>query len=91
MDMAASMPFIATRMPSSEGGSPFKFALQALTLPPRGRTVSRVLSGTLRDLHDDGRIGLKTIGDAKASFALTREPHPVGNVMAVDLVQGNPA
>lgn len=76
---------VAERMPYLDGGRLFLASVERVRLPPLGRRVSRVLSGTLRDLHDDKRLVLDAIGDAKETYALTQEPHPVRNIKAVTL------
>jgi hypothetical protein len=76
---------IAERMPYLDGGRLFLASVERVRLPPLGRRVSRVLSGTLRDLHDDKRLVLDAIGDAKDTYALTQEPHPVRSIKAVTL------
>jgi post-segregation antitoxin (ccd killing protein) len=79
------MNFVATRMPYFDGGRLFQAATEQIRLPPLGRRLSLVLSGALRDLHDDKRLKLETIGDAKQSYSLTGEPHTIRNVAAVQL------
>lgn len=76
---------IAERMPYLDSGRLFLASVDRLRLPPLGRRISRVLSGTLRDLHDDKRLVLDAIGDAKETYALTHEPHAVKNIKAVTL------
>ena len=70
-------------MPYLDGGQLFQSATEQIRLPPLERRLSRVLSGALRDLHDDKRLKLETIGDAKQSYSLTGEPHPVRSVAFV--------
>jgi hypothetical protein len=84
------MDFVATRMPYLDRGRLFQSAAEQIRLPPLERRLSRVLSGALRDLHDDQWLTLETIGDAKQSYSLTGEPHAVRNVATVRLT-ANPA
>lgn len=76
---------IAERMPYLDGGRLFLASVERVRLPPLERRVSRVLSGTLRDLHDDKRLVLEVIGDARETYALAQEPHPVRNIKTVTL------
>lgn len=85
MEIEAFIGRIAERMPYLDGGRLFLSSVERVRLPPLGRRISRVLSGTLRDLHDDKRLVLDAIGDAKETYALTQEPHPVRNIKAVTL------
>lgn len=85
LEMEAFLARVAERMPYLDGGRLFLASVDCVRLPPLGRRVSRVLSGTLRDLHDDKRLVLDAIGDAKEIYALTQEPHPVRNIKAVTL------
>jgi hypothetical protein len=79
------MNLVATRMPYFDGGRLFQSAAEQIRLAPLERRLSRVLSGALRDLHDDRWLKLETIGDAKQSYSLTGEPHAVRNVAVVHL------
>lgn len=85
MEIEAFIGRVAERMPYIDGGRLFLASVERVRLPPLGRRVSRVLSGTLRDLHDDKRLVLDAIGDAKETYALSQEPHPVRNIKAVTL------
>lgn len=85
LEVEAFIRLIAERMPYLDSGRLFLASVDRMRLPPLGRRVSRVLSGTLRDLHDDKCLALDAIGDAKATYALTREPHAVNNIKAVTL------
>jgi hypothetical protein len=80
---------IAERMPYLDLGRLFLASVERVRLPPQGRRISRVLSGVLRDLHDDKRLALDSIGDAKETYELTQEPHSVKNIKAVTL-EGHP-
>ena len=85
-DDAEIEPFIeliANRMPYLDGGRLFQSAADQIPLPPLERRITRVLSGALRDLHDDKRLLLETIGDARQTYAMTGEPHAVKNIKAV--------
>jgi hypothetical protein len=75
---------IAKRMPYLDGGPLFLASVERVRLAPLGRRVSRVLSGTLRDLHDDERLVLHEIGDAKEPYMLTQEPHPIRTIKTVN-------
>ena len=85
MEVEAFIGRIVERMPYLDGGRLFLSSVERVRLPPLGRRVSRVLSGTLRDLHDDKRLVLDAIGDAKETYALAPEPHAVRNIKAVTL------
>jgi hypothetical protein len=85
LEVEAFIGRIAERMPYLDSGRLFLASVDRVRLPPLGRRVSRVLSGTLRDLHDDKRLVLDAIGDAKETYALTQEPHAVRNIKAVTL------
>lgn len=76
---------MAKRMPYLDGGRLFEASAAALKLPRPDATVSRVTSGTLRDLHDDQRITLLTIGDTRRTVKLASEPHPVRSATAIRL------
>ncbi|ANM09211.1 MULTISPECIES: hypothetical protein [unclassified Rhizobium] len=76
---------IAERMPYLDSGRLFLASADRLRLPPLDRRISRVLSNTLRDLHDDKRLVLDAIGDAKEIYTLTQEPHPVRHIKAITL------
>ena len=64
------MDLVAMRMPYLDGGRLFRSAAENIRLPPLERKLTRVLSGSLRDLHDDKQLALETIGDAKQSYSL---------------------
>lgn len=85
LEVEAFIGRIAERMPYLDGGHLFQASADRLPLPRMRRVVSRVLSGTLRDLHDDKFLVLDAIGDAKDTYALTQEPHAVRNIKAVTL------
>lgn len=85
LDIEPFMNLVATRMPYLDGGRLFQSAAEQIRLAPLERRLSRVLSGALRDLHDDKRLKLETIGDAKQSYSLTGDPHAVKNVATVHL------
>ena len=77
---------IAARMPYLDGGRLFAASADQIRLPPMGRRLSRVLTGALRDLHDDNRIALDTIGDAKERYEMTGEPQIVKSIKGVRLI-----
>src|ERR1044072_2507269 len=83
LEVEAFIARIAERLPYLDSGRLFLASVDRVRLPPLGRRVSRVLSGALRDLHDDKRLVLDAIGDAKETYALTQEPHAVRNIKAV--------
>lgn len=85
-DIETFLVAIASRLPYFDGGRLFAASADQVRLPPMGRRLSRVLTGALRDLHDDKRIALDTIGDAKESYAMTGEPHVVKSVKAVRMI-----
>lgn len=82
-DIEPFLEAIAVRLPYFDNGRLFAASAEQIRLPPMGRRLSRVLTGALRDLHDDKRIALHTIGDAKESYAMTGEPHVVKSVKSV--------
>ena len=79
------LAFVSARLPYLDGGRLFQSAVDQLRLPPLERRLTRVLTAALRDLHDDKRLILETIGDAKQSYSLSGEPHAVRNVKSVHL------
>ncbi|WP_400766989.1 hypothetical protein [Methylosinus sporium] len=79
------MTRISERMPYLDSGRLFLASVDRVRLPPLGRRISRVLSGALRDLHDDKRLVLDAIGDAKETYALAQEPHAVRSIKTVTL------
>jgi hypothetical protein len=85
LEIEAFIGHIAERMPYLDSGRLFLASIERLRMAPLGRRISRVLSGTLRDLHDDKGLVLNAIGDAKETYALTQEPHAVRNIKAVTL------
>jgi hypothetical protein len=85
LEVEAFIGRIAERMPYLDNGRLFLTSMDRVRLPPLGRRISRVMSGALRDLHDDKRLTLDAIGDAKQSYALTQEPHAVKSIKAVTL------
>jgi hypothetical protein len=68
------LPFLSRRMPYLDGGRWFQAAAErlAVSLPPQ--SLTRVLSGALRDLHDDGRLLLAMLGDTASAYTLGRDP-----------------
>lgn len=90
LEVEAFIAKLAERMPYLDSGRLFLASADRVRLAPLDRRVSRVLSSTLRDLHDDKRLMLGTIGDAKEMYALTQEPHAVRNIKFIKLEgQGN--
>jgi hypothetical protein len=85
IEIEAFIAQVAERMPYLDGGRLWASSVDRVRLAPIGRRVSRVLSGSLRDLHDDSRLVLDAIGDAKETYALAQEPHTVKNIKAVTL------
>lgn len=85
LEIAEFMKQIANRMPYLDGGRLFQMSADQVRLAPLEREISRVLSGALRDLHDDGRLLLATIGDAKQTYALTQEPHTIRSIKTVSV------
>lgn len=79
------LALIGKRMPYLDGGRLFLASAKRIGLPPLNRQVSRVLSGVLRDLHDDGVLVLDTVGDARDTYVLAPEPHPVRAIKTVTL------
>lgn len=90
IDIETFLPAIAARMPYLDGGRLFLSSANQIRLPPIEKRVSRILTGALRDLHDDERIALETIGDAKENYAMTGEPHVVKSVKQVRLIAETP-
>jgi hypothetical protein len=85
IEVEAFIRQLAERMPYLDGGRFFLASVDSLRIAPMGRRISRVLSGALRDLHDDKCLVLEAIGDAKETYALTPEPHAVRNIKTVTL------
>lgn len=82
-DVRDFMVLVAGWMPYLDGGRLFAASAEQARLAPRERSVSRVLSGAFRDLHDDKRITLETIGDAAQTYALASEPHAIRSVKTI--------
>jgi hypothetical protein len=76
---------IAARMPYLDNGGLFRASVDRVRLPPLGRRLSRTFSGALRDLHDDQRLTLESIGDSRDTHELAQEPHPVKSIKRVTL------
>jgi hypothetical protein len=79
---------IAQAMPYLDGGRIWTAtaARMGFTPPPR---LSRVLSVGLRDLHDEGKIELKGLGDDTGLTRLARDPrHRVQSIGAVVIRAG---
>jgi len=85
LEIGVFINMIAELMPYLDGGRLFLASADRARLPPLGRRISRVLSGALRDLHDDKRLVLEAIGDARDMYALAQEPHAVRSIKAVRL------
>jgi len=65
-------------LPYLDGGRFFLDAAErlAVSLPPR--SLTRVMSGALRDLHDDEWLRLAMLGDTASAYTLARDPaHPL--------------
>lgn len=85
IDAEAFIAQVAGRMPYLDDGRLWRSSVDRIRLAPIGRRVSRVMSGAMRDLHDDGRLILDVIGDTKKTYALAQEPHAIKNFTAVTL------
>jgi hypothetical protein len=85
LEMQDFIGLVAERMPYLDNGRLFLASVDRVGLPALERRVSRVLSGTLRDLHDDKRLVLNAIGDAKETYELTSEPHAVKSIKSVTM------
>lgn len=82
----AFLEAMALRMPYLDRGSVFAHVAQTMGYSPKDHQLSRVLSNTLRELHDQGLLKLHQVGDAAGAVALVREPtHPINHVSAVTL------
>jgi hypothetical protein len=85
-DFDAVLIHLSRRMPYLDGGRWLMATAERLGAGLRPRTVTLVLSGALRDLHDDGRLFLATLGDAADAFALGRDPtHPQRSVKTLTI------
>lgn len=86
-DVDTVLRCLSRRMPYLDEGRCLLVAAERLGLGLRPRTLTMVLSGAFRDLHDDGRLVLATPGDAADAFALGRDPtHPLKSVKTLTVV-----
>jgi hypothetical protein len=67
------MSHLAKYMPYLNGGRLFERVRQRLQFSAPTRTVSRLLSASLRDLQEDDRISLVARGDAADNFMLAHD------------------
>lgn len=85
LDVATFLARLGQFMPYLDGGVMFNELCQRARLAPMERRLSRVLSNALRDLHDDERLKLITVGDSASMYRLAKEPHPVMAITAIRL------
>jgi len=78
---------VAARLPYLDGGGVFLEACRRIGVSLPQRTLSRVLSGSLRDLHEDGRIALSTLGDATGAYFLSRDSHGPQTMKTIRLLE----
>ncbi|MFZ6181623.1 hypothetical protein [Nannocystis pusilla] len=77
------------RMPYLDGGAIWKDVAARSGFVPREKTLGRVLSEALRELHDEGRLQLIMRGDSAGAVALASDPlHAVATFSAVRLAEG---
>jgi len=74
----AFLESLAQRMPYLDRGTLFIQASRRLEWPPKNRLLSPLLSATLRELHDEGKVELQQLGDSRDVVSLASDPtHPV--------------
>jgi hypothetical protein len=77
---------VRARMPYLDGGSLYGELATAMSLPPRPRGVSPILSTALRDLQEEGALTLATRSDAAGVLNLSRDIYsPVSSAQLVTL------
>jgi hypothetical protein len=76
---------ISDLMPYLDSGCLFQSAAKQIRLKPLERSLTRVLTGALRDLHDDKFLQLEAVGDTRQFYSMVGDPHTVKKVKAVHL------
>lgn len=77
---------LSERMPYVDGGAHFNLAAKRIGLKTTPRQLSIVLSNSLRELHDEGVLELKTRGDARDVYTLSPDPaHRIGSFLTVTI------
>jgi len=85
LDISQVLTEISNRMPYLDSGEIFQ-SIQITLKTPRKAQVSRILSASLRDLHDDECITLQTFGDASGTRQLANDPqHKIQNVKSITI------
>lgn len=88
IEAAAFLQTVAARLPYLDGGRLYTEACRRIGHAPRG-ALSPLLSAALRDLHDAGKLVLRTRGDAAGAARLAADrAHPVQTFSAVWLGDG---
>ncbi|WP_133117190.1 hypothetical protein [Mesorhizobium sanjuanii] len=79
----AFLSLLAKRLPYLDGGPMFVEATRRIKHAERPRQLSPILSAALRNLHDDGVIELKLLGDAADLIRLSQDTHRLQAFYAV--------
>lgn len=89
LDAEAFLQIVARRCPYLDRGRIFLQACRRIGHTPSANRLSPLLSGTLRDLHDDGTITLTLAGDSTGAVLLSPEPtHAIGAFTSVAVLPG---
>jgi hypothetical protein len=83
---ATFLAALSERMPYVDGGAHFNLAAKRIGLKPTPRQLSIVLSNSLRELHDEGVLELKTRGDARDVYTLSKDQtHRIESFLTVTI------
>lgn len=86
LDSASFLRIVAARCPYLDGGRLFSQACRRIGHTPSETRLSPLLSGALRDLHDERSITLHLAGDSTGAVLLAAEPtHPIGSFTSVEI------
>ncbi|MES3100515.1 hypothetical protein [Sphingomonas faeni] len=84
MDSNSFLQVVATRCPYLDRGRLFNQACRRIGHTPSTGRLSPLLSGALRDLHDEGALTLQLAGDSAGAVLLSAEPtHSMGSFTSV--------
>ena len=76
---------LSKRMPYLDGGE--LFSEMAERVGWKSRTISRVLSSSVRDLHLEGEIKLTALGDSAKRVAFPTDPNDLTGLTGADTIQ----
>jgi hypothetical protein len=76
---------LSKRMPYLDGGE--LFSEMAERVGWKSRTVSRILSSSVRDLHLEGEIKLTALGDSAKRVAFPTDPNDLTGLTGADTIQ----